>query len=52
MTFFFNCFIQVCLIDPGKYREIDDLIHSKTKGQGTLEVLNLKEMQEGDEILE
>lgn len=42
----------VCLIDPGFYREIDELIRSETKGSGTLELLNLKEITEGEEILE
>ncbi|XP_058796869.1 ribosome maturation protein SBDS [Phymastichus coffea] len=42
----------VCLIDPGHYREIDELIRSETKGSGILELLNLKEITEGEEILE
>lgn len=42
----------ICLIDPGKYREIDDLVRTETKGQGVLELLNLKEITEGDELLE
>ncbi|XP_076646298.1 SBDS ribosome maturation factor [Halictus rubicundus] len=42
----------VCLIDPGQYREIDELVRSETKGSGFLELLNLKEVIEGDEILE
>lgn len=42
----------ICLIDPGKYREIDELIRSETKGTGVLELLNLKEITEGDEVLE
>lgn len=43
---------QVCLIDPGCFREIDELIRSETKGKGTLEVLSLKDVEEGDEKLE
>ncbi|NXY08760.1 SBDS protein, partial [Pteruthius melanotis] len=42
----------VCLIDPGCFREIDELIRSETKGKGSLEVLNLKDVEEGDEKLE
>lgn len=42
----------ICLIDPGKYRVIDDLVRNETKGQGVLELLNLKEITEGDELLE
>uniref|UniRef100_T1J5D7 GTPase Era, mitochondrial n=1 Tax=Strigamia maritima TaxID=126957 RepID=T1J5D7_STRMM len=34
----------VCLIDPGCYREIDDLIRTETKGKGSMELLNLKDM--------
>ncbi|XP_053674973.1 ribosome maturation protein SBDS [Anopheles nili] len=41
-----------CLIDPGHFREIDDIVRTDTKGSGTIEVLNLKEMKEGEEILE
>ncbi|XP_017590766.1 PREDICTED: ribosome maturation protein SBDS [Corvus brachyrhynchos] len=42
----------VCLIDPGCFREIDELIRSETKGKGSLEVLSLKDVEEGDEKLE
>jgi ribosome maturation protein SDO1 len=42
----------VCLIDPGHYREIDELIRTETKGSGSLEVLNLKEVKEGEEVVE
>ncbi|PIO27090.1 hypothetical protein AB205_0044930, partial [Aquarana catesbeiana] len=43
---------QVCLIDPGCFREIDELIRCETRGKGTLEVLSLKDVEEGDEKLE
>lgn len=43
---------MVCLIDPGCFREIDELIRCETKGKGTLEVLSLKDVEEGDERLE
>ncbi|XP_050410050.1 ribosome maturation protein SBDS [Patella vulgata] len=43
---------MVVLIDPGVYREIDDLVKHDTKGKGKIEILNLKEIEEGDEKLE
>lgn len=43
--------IQVCLIDPGCYREIDEVVRRETRGQGTVEVLSLKDVEEGDELL-
>lgn len=43
---------MVCLIDPGCFRDIDELIRCETKGKGTLEVLSLKDVEEGDEKLE
>ncbi|KAJ8681309.1 hypothetical protein QAD02_017096 [Eretmocerus hayati] len=42
----------VCLIDPGHYRDIDDIVRTETKGSGALELLNLKEVTEGEEVLE
>lgn len=42
----------ICLIDPGQFRQLDELIQSETKGSGLLELLSLKEVAEGDEILE
>ncbi|XP_014240179.1 ribosome maturation protein SBDS isoform X2 [Cimex lectularius] len=42
----------VCLIDPGRYREVDELIHSVKNSNGLLELLNLKEITEGEELLE
>lgn len=41
----------ICLIDPGCFREVDELIRSETKGKGTLELLSLKDVEEGDEKL-
>ncbi|XP_041348250.1 ribosome maturation protein SBDS-like [Gigantopelta aegis] len=43
---------MVLLIDPGCYREVDELIQTETRGQGQLEVISLKEVEEGDEKLE
>lgn len=42
----------VCLIDPGHYREIDELVQADTKGSGIVELLNLKEITQGEEVLE
>lgn len=42
---------MVVLVDPGCYREIDELIRCETKGRGSLEVLSLKDVEEGDEKL-
>lgn len=42
----------ICLIDPGQFRQLDELIRSETKGSGMLELLCLKEIVEEDEVLE
>lgn len=42
---------MVCLVDPGCYREIDELVRCETKGRGLVEVLSLKDVEEGDEKL-
>jgi len=44
--------ILVCLVDPGLYRQVDDLLKAETKGQGNMELLNLKEVTEGEETFE
>lgn len=41
----------VALIDPGQYRGVDELLREETKGVGTLELLNLKEMVEEVEVV-
>ncbi|XP_020914822.1 ribosome maturation protein SBDS-like [Exaiptasia diaphana] len=38
----------VCLVDPGSYRDIDEVIRVETKGRGSLEVLNLKDIHDAD----
>ncbi|XP_049788538.1 ribosome maturation protein SBDS [Schistocerca nitens] len=43
---------MICLTDPGHYRQIDETVRSDTKGHGLLELLSLKEVVEGEEILE
>jgi ribosome maturation protein SDO1 len=39
----------LCTIDPGKYREIDELMNQETKGKAQIEVLSFKETAEGEE---
>ncbi|KAJ3387695.1 hypothetical protein HDU92_001824 [Lobulomyces angularis] len=41
----------ICLIDPGKFREVSALIEEETKGKGNLEVLSVRETFQGDESL-
>lgn len=41
----------VFLVDPGHYREVDDMIRAETKGAAILEILSYKEMVLGDEFL-
>ncbi|KAL0083772.1 ribosome maturation protein SBDS-like protein [Phycomyces blakesleeanus] len=36
-------------MDPGKYRIIQDIIQNEAKGKGQLEIMNLREKEEGDE---
>ncbi|CAL1684452.1 unnamed protein product [Lasius platythorax] len=42
---------MICLIDPGQYRGIDELLRSETKGTALLELINLNEVIEGEELL-
>lgn len=39
----------LCTIDPGRYREIDELLNSETRGKAIVEVLSFKETAEGEE---
>ncbi len=41
----------VCLIDPGKFRQIDEGLRDITQCKGSLEVLNLKEIVDPEERL-
>ncbi|CAF4938446.1 unnamed protein product [Pieris macdunnoughi] len=41
----------ICLIDPGSFRNLDEMIRSDTKGTGQFELLNLKETIEGEQTL-
>ncbi|ORX98965.1 Shwachman-Bodian-diamond syndrome protein [Basidiobolus meristosporus CBS 931.73] len=38
----------ICRIDPGHYRGISETLQTETKGRGQLEMLNLRETEEGD----
>ena len=40
------------LIDPGCFREVEELVREDTKGKALIEVLSLKDVEEGDEVLE
>jgi len=41
-----------CLIDPGSYRKVDEIISQDSKGKGQLELLSLKEVTEGQETVQ
>lgn len=41
----------ICLIDPGQYRTVDELVQSETKGTAVLELINLKVIEE-EKLLE
>lgn len=41
----------ICSIDPGVFRELDDLLSSETRGHGQLELLSLMDVAEGDETV-
>lgn len=43
--------LMVFLIDPGHYKDVEDMIRSETKGAAQLEVLSYKEMLLGEEYL-
>lgn len=41
----------IILMDPGQYRNIEELVKSDTQGVGTLELLDLKEARDDEEAL-
>jgi len=45
------CF-QVFLIDPGCFREVDEIVRSDSKGKGHVEVVSLKDVNDELERLE
>ncbi|EDQ86486.1 uncharacterized protein MONBRDRAFT_38375 [Monosiga brevicollis MX1] len=40
-----------CTIDPGTFRALTELVGHETKGQGLVEILSVKNVAEGDEVL-
>jgi len=40
----------VCLIDPGHYRAVDELVRQQTQGKGAMDVVDLMEVKESDEL--
>ncbi|GFR93532.1 ribosome maturation protein SBDS [Elysia marginata] len=42
---------MVILVDPGSYREVSDLVSAQTRGKGQVDMISLKEVQEGEETL-
>lgn len=44
--------VMVSLIDPGQFRVLDAIISQETRGNGQMELVNLKEMKEGEQMLE
>jgi len=47
-----NTLSMTLLLDPGFYRELDEVVRAETKGQGMLEVLSLKDVEETEEKVE
>ena len=40
------------LIDPGCFREVDELVRTDSKGRGHLEVISLKDVNDEEERLQ
>jgi len=45
----FEC---ICLIDPGNFRKIEEVVKTETKGYGSVEVVSLSVHEEGDHKIE
>ncbi len=43
--------IIVCLVDPGEFRKLDELVRNETSGKGQLELLDLKEVVDSEQQL-
>lgn len=39
-------------MDPGCYRDIDEVLRVETKGRGAVEMLSLKDVEEDDKNIE
>ena len=44
--------VQVFLVDPGCFREVDEVVRSESKGRGHVEVMSLKDVNDELERLE
>jgi len=44
--------VLTILMDPGQYRNIEEIIKQETQGVGTVEVLNLKDVRDDAEKME
>jgi len=42
---------MLILVDPGVYREITDLVSAETRGKGQVDMMSLKEVEEGEELM-
>lgn len=45
-----GCTTLICLVDPGQFKNIEEMVRKETKGNGRLELLDLKEVVE-EEVL-
>lgn len=45
-----GCTTLICLIDPGHYKTIEELVRKETKGTATLQLLDLKEVVEEEQF--
>ena len=42
---------MTCLVDPGCYRKLEEVVARESRGAGSIDVLNLKEVEaEGDSL--
>ncbi|CAL8129771.1 unnamed protein product [Orchesella dallaii] len=47
-----NSLTLIILLDPGFFRELDELVRAESKGKGVLEVLSLKDVADSEEQIE
>ena len=43
--------ILIYLVDPGEYRNLDEIVKKDTQGRGQLEILSLKEVDDSEQQL-
>ena len=41
----------IFLVDPGEYRNLDEIVKNDTQGRGQLEILSLKEFDDSEQQL-